>query len=130
MRLHGEIKDTQKIFEIILLLMKLEKVHISMAKITSYSNKDTHTHTHNEEKISNNLFDLQFHIVKKKLSFTKPQTCSSRKQVHMNMNTSLLQLTQSSVREPHTQPPREGYYSALITLTQTGVKPRERGLHN
>ena len=24
------------------------------------------THTHNEEKISNNLFDLQFHIVKKK----------------------------------------------------------------
>lgn len=26
------------------------------------------THTHNEEKISNNLFDLQFHIVKKKIT--------------------------------------------------------------
>lgn len=51
------------------------------------------THTHNEEKISNNLFDLQFHIVKKKNnSFTKPQKCSS-KQVHMNTNTLLLQLT-------------------------------------
>lgn len=26
------------------------------------------THTHNEEKISNNLFDLQFSIVKKKIT--------------------------------------------------------------
>lgn len=43
------------------------------------------------------------------------------------MNTLLLQLTQSFVREPHTQQPREGYYSALITRIQTGVKPREKG---
>lgn len=43
------------------------------------------------------------------------------------MNTLLLQLTRSSVREPHTQWPREGCYSAPGALTQTGVKPGEKG---
>ena len=85
------------------------------------------THTHNEEKISNNLFDLQFHIVKKKNnSFTKPQKCSS-KQVHMNTNTLLLQLTQFCTLTTYSKQSREGYYSALIILIQTGVKPREKG---
>lgn len=59
-------------------------------------------------------------------SFTKPQKRSSGNQAHTNTNTSL-QLTWSFVREPHIQQPREGYYSALITLIQTGVKPREKG---
>lgn len=42
----------------------------------------------------------------------------------------LLQLIRGFVRESYTQQPREGYYVALITLIQTGVKPGEKGLHN
>lgn len=34
------------------------------------------------------------------------------------------------VCEPHLQLSNKGHHSALITLIQTGVRPREKGLHN
>lgn len=64
--------------------MNRGRLKFSLPTVTLHSSKDQ-TPTHNEEKISNNLLTL-FHIVKKKKCFTKPQKCSSSKQVHRNTN--------------------------------------------
>ena len=64
------------------------------------------THTHNEEKISNNLFDLQFHIVKKKITVLQ-----NLKNVVANKyiwtRTLYFFNLRSFVREPHTQNSQE-----------------------